>query len=605
MPQVILQYMLYLAVLLGLAYPLGGYVARVMNGERCPLDRVASPVEHGICRVLSVDPDEEMDWKRYLVCVLAFSAVSLVVVMAILMCQGGLPGNPDHVGGMGAALAFNTAVSFVTNTNWQAYAGETALSWFSQAVGLTVQNFVTPAVAIGVLFALIRGFVRTDGEGLGNFWNDLIRSVLHVLLPLSLVMAVLLMAGGVVQGTGATRYVTLREPIAVDASGDVIANADIDEAAGTVSVDGVTVDDATIVTEEAVPQGLAASQVAIKQLGTNGGGYFGTNSAYPLENPTPFTNLLEVIAILLIPCALCFSFGICVGNKRQGWAMCAAMGVCLLVALAVIAVSEQCGTAALSQGGSVDLSWSGQAGGNMEGKEARFGIVSSSVWAAFTTAASNGSVNCMHDSLTPLGGMMCMLLIQLGEVVFGGAGCGLYGMLGFAILTVFIAGLMVGRTPEFLGKKVEPYEMRWSVLACLATPMAILVGSGIAALVPGVADSLTNSGAHGFSELLYAFSSAGGNNGSAFAGLSADTAFLDVSLGLVMLFARFLPMASVLAIGGSLSCKRKVAASAGTLRTDGPMFVFLLVFIVILIGALSFFPALSLGPIAEFLGVAA
>jgi K+-transporting ATPase ATPase A chain len=604
MPQVVLQYALYLAILVGLAYPLGLYVSKVMSGESVALSRLLRPVERGVYRLVRVDEDEEMGWRHYLACVLGFSLVSFVVLLAILLAQGWLPGNPDGVASMRWDLALNTAASFVTNTNWQSYAGETTLSWLSQSMGLTVQNFVTPAVGMAVLFALVRGFVRTEGEGLGSFWADLVRGVLYVLLPLALVLAVCLVAAGVPQSTSSTRYVTLDEPVALDASGNIIADAQIDVDAGTVSVDGVQVEGARIVTEEAIPQGLVASQVAIKQLGTNGGGYFGTNSAHPLENPSPLTNLLEMISILLIPAALCFSFGRSVCDGRQGWAMFAAMFACLLVGLAIIAVCEQTGTAQLSQGGAVDLGCVGQAGGNMEGKEVRLGIASSSTWSAFTTAASNGSVNCMLDSLTPLAGLVTMLLMQLGEVVFGGVGCGMYGMLGFAILTVFVAGLMVGRTPEFLGKKIEPYEMRWSVLVCLATPIAILVGSGIAALVPEVAGSLTNTGAHGFSEMLYAYSSAGGNNGSAFAGLSSDTVFLNVSLALVMVFARFLPMVSVLAIAGGLVGKRKVATSAGTLSTNGPMFVFLLVFMVILVGALSFVPALSLGPIAEALGSA-
>ena len=365
---------------------------------------------------------------------------------------------------------------------------------------------------------------------------------------------------------------------------------------------GRTVEGAQIVTEQFVPMGPAASQVAIKQSGTNGGGFMGVNSAHPLENPSPFTNLLEMISLLLIPAALCFTFGRCVKNKKQGVAIFLAMFLCLVTALAVVAVNEQMATPQLAQSGAVDLSAVQQAGGNMEGKETRFGIATSSTWAVFTTAASNGSVNAMHDSFTPLGGMIPMLLMQLGEVVFGGTGCGLYGMLAFAILAVFIAGLMVGRTPEFLGKKIEPYEMKWAVVVCLATPVAILIGSGIAAALPQVVESLGNTGAHGFSEVLYAFSSAGGNNGSAFAGLNANTVFLNLSLGLVMLFVRFVPVVGTLAIAGSLAKKKRLAVTAGTLSTTNGMFVFLLIFVVLLVGALSFFPALALGPIAEFFG---
>lgn len=390
--------------------------------------------------------------------------------------------------------------------------------------------------------------------------------------------------------------------MAVSAEGEILEDAVIDEKAGTVTIGGVLVPDAEIITEQFVPMGPAASQIAVKQTGTNGGGFMGVNSAHPLENPNAFTNLIEMLSILLIPTALCFTFGASVKNKKQGIAIFMAMFICLVIALGTIAVNEQMAAPQLAQNGEVNISALDQAGGNMEGKETRFGIAASSTWAAFTTAASNGSVNSMHDSYTPLGGMAMMLLIQLGEVVFGGVGCGLYGMLAFAILTVFIAGLMVGRTPEFLGKKIEPYEMKWAVLVCLATPIAILAGSGMAAVVPSVLGSLHNGGAHGFSEMLYAYSSAGGNNGSAFAGFSADTVFLNISLGLSMLFARFLPMVGTLAVAGSLAQKKKIAATVGTLSTTNAMFVFLLIFIVLLIGALSFFPALALGPLAEYFG---
>lgn len=547
-------------------------------------------------------PKEQMSWKKYAAGVLAFSGTGLAFLFLLQLFQGVLPGNPQGLPGVKWDLAFNTSASFVTNTNWQAYSGESTLSYLTQALGLTVQNFVSAATGIAVLFALIRGFVKVRETGLGSFWVDMTRIVVHILLPLNLVIALLLAAGGVVQNLKPAETVPLLEPVAVSAEGEVLEDAVIDREAGTVTVDGALIPDAEIVTEQFVPMGPAASQVAIKQSGTNGGGFEGVNSAHPLENPSAFTNLIEMISILLIPAALCFTFGSAVKNKKQGIAIFMAMFLCLVVALGCIAVNEQAGTAQLAQDGAVDLSVVNQAGGNMEGKETRFGIAASATWAAFTTAASNGSVNAMHDSLTPIGGMVTMLLMQLGEVVFGGVGCGLYGMLAFAILTVFIAGLMVGRTPEFLGKKIEPYEMKWSVLVCLATPMAILVGSGIAAVVPSVMDSLNNGGPHGFSELLYAYSSCGGNNGSAFAGFNANTVFLNVSLGLVMLFARFLPVIGTLAIAGSLARKKKIAATAGTLSTTNAMFVFLLIVVVLLIGALSFFPALALGPLAEFLG---
>lgn len=596
----ILQYILYLAVLVALAIPLGAYIKKVMNGEKTFLSKVLTPCENAVYKVMRVNKDEQMSWKKYAVSVLIFSGIGFVFLFLLQLLQGVLPGNPQGLPGVRWDLSFNTAASFVTNTNWQAYSGESTLSYLTQALGLTVQNFVSAAAGIAVLFALIRGFTKARTDGLGSFWVDMTRIVIHILIPLNLVIAVCLVGGGVIQNLKGAETVSLVEPIAVSAEGEIIEDAQIDLEANAVTVDGKLVPDAQIVTEQFVPMGPAASQVAIKQTGTNGGGFMGVNSAHPLENPNAFTNLLEMISLLLIPAALCFTFGKAVKNKRQGVAIFMAMFICLVIALGVVAVNEQAATPQLAQDGNVNISMIDQAGGNMEGKESRFGIATSATWATFTTAASNGSVNSMHDSYTPLGGMIPMILMQLGEVIFGGTGCGLYGMLAFAILTVFIAGLMVGRTPEFLGKKIEPYEMKWAVLVCLATPIAILVGSGIAAVVPEVANSLANSGAHGFSELLYTYSSAGGNNGSAFAGFNANTVFLNVSIGLIMIFARFLPIVGILAIAGSLAKKKNIATTAGTLSTTNAMFVFLLIFIVLLIGALSFFPALALGPIAEF-----
>ena len=596
----VIQYISYLAVLVILAIPLGTYIKKVMNGEKTFLSKILMPCENAVYKVMRIEKEEQMNWKKYAISVLIFSGIGLVFLFLLQLFQGVLPGNPQKMPGVTWDLSFNTAASFITNTNWQAYTGEAVLSYLTQAVGLTVQNFVSAATGIAVLFALIRGFIKVKSNGLGSFWVDMTRIVIHILIPLNLVFAMLLVGGGVIQNLKGAETVALVEPIAVSADGEIIENAEIDFDKGLVMIDGKVEEDATIVTEQFVPMGPAASQVAIKQTGTNGGGYMGVNSAHPLENPNAFTNFIEMISILLIPVALCFTFGQAVKNKKQGIAIFMAMFLCLVLALASIAVSEQLATPQLAQNGLVDISTTEQAGGNMEGKETRFGIATSSTWAAFTTAASSGSVNSMHDSYTPLGGMVTMLQMQLGEVIFGGVGCGLYGMLAFAILTVFIAGLMVGRTPEFLGKKIEPYEMKWSVLVCLATPIAILVGSGIAAVIPSVADSLNNSGAHGFSELLYSYSSCGGNNGSAFAGFNANTVFMNVSLGLVMLFARFLPIVGTLAIAGSLAEKKKIATTAGTLSTTNGMFVFLLIFIVLLVGALSFFPALSLGPLAEF-----
>lgn len=597
---VVIQYILYLAILVVLAIPLGAYIKNVMNGEKTFLSKLLTPCENAVYKVLRVDKDEQMNWKKYTISVLIFSGIGLVFLFLLQLFQGFLPGNPQGLPGVKWDLSFNTAASFITNTNWQAYSGESTLSYLTQALGLTVQNFVSAATGIAVLFALIRGFMRVKTDGLGSFWVDMTRIIIHILIPLNLVFSLLLVSGGVIQNLKAGETVSLVEPIGVSAEGEILENAKIDLEAGTVVVDGQIVEDAEIVTEQFVPMGPAASQVAIKQTGTNGGGFMGVNSAHPLENPNAFTNLIEMISLLLIPAALCFTFGNAVKNKKQGIAIFMAMFLCLVFALSVVAVNEQFATPQLIQNGNVDVSMVDQAGGNMEGKETRFGIAASSTWATFTTAASNGSVNSMHDSYTPLGGMVTMLLMQLGEVIFGGVGCGLYGMLAFAILTVFIAGLMVGRTPEFLGKKIEPYEMKWSVLVCLATPIAILVGSGIAAVWPGIESSLNNVGAHGFSELLYTFSSCGGNNGSAFAGFNGNTMFLNLLLGFVMLFARFLPIIGTLAISGSLAEKKKIATTAGTLSTTNTMFVFLLIFIVLLVGALSFFPALALGPIAEF-----
>lgn len=596
----ILQYVLYLAVLVLLAVPLGAYIKKAMNGEKTFLSKILTPCENAVYKVMRVNKDEQMTWKKYLVSVLLFSGIGLVFLFLLQLLQGVLPGNPQGLPSVKWDLSFNTASSFVTNTNWQAYTGESTLSYLTQALGLTVQNFVSAATGIAVLFAMIRGFMKVKSEGLGSFWVDLTRATIHVLIPLNLVIAVALVGGGVIQNFKGAESVSLVEPIAVSAEGEIIENAVIDKKAGTVTVDGKAVSDAQIVDEQFVPMGPAASQVAIKQTGTNGGGFMGVNSAHPLENPNAFTNIIEMISLLLIPAALCFTFGKMLKNKKQGVAIFLAMFIMLAVALGVIAVNEHAATPQLAQNGTVDVTMIDQAGGNMEGKETRFGIATSSTWAAFTTAASNGSVNSMHDSYTPLGGMITMLQMMLGEVIFGGVGCGLYGMLAFAILAVFISGLMVGRTPEFLGKKIEPYEMKWAVLVCLATPIAILAGSGIAAVFPGIEDSLNNGGAHGFSEVLYSYASAGGNNGSAFAGFNANTVFLNVSLGLVMLFVRFLPIIGTLAIAGSLAGKKKIAATVGTLSTTNGMFVFLLIVVVLLVGALSFFPALALGPIAEF-----
>ena len=579
------EYGVYLALLVALAIPLSAYLNKVMAGQKTVLSRVLVPVENAVYRCIRVDKSEDMGWKRYLVSAFAFSAICLVGLFAILMLQGLLPLSPEGIPGMSWDLAFNTAVSFVTNTNWQAYSGESALSYFSQAIGLTVQNFVTPAVGMAVLFALFRGLVSESAPGLGNFFVDVTRSVLFVLIPLALVVTVVDVWQGSPQNVSEYQEVQLLEPVGIDAEGNVV------EADDPTAVQ--------VIDEGVVPMGPQASQVAIKQLGTNGGGYNGVNSASALENPTPLTNLVQCISLLLIPFALVFSFGRFVADRRQGRAIFAAMFVVLVASLAVIAFFEQAGTPQLAADGSVYMGTYDQSGGNMEGKEARFGVTDSSLWAAFTTAASNGAVNSMHDSYTPIGGMVPIILMGLGEIIGGGIGCGLYGMIGFVILTVFIAGLMVGRTPEYLGKKIGPKEMRMATILCITTPLLILVGAGIMSLDPATANSLNNPGVHGFSEVLYAATSAGGNNGSAFAGFNGNTPLINLVLGFEMLANRFIPIAAVCVLAGSLAVRPKVATSAGTLSTSNALFVFLLVLMVLLIGALTMFPALALGPVAE------
>lgn len=638
----VLQYGLYLALLVALGWPLGKYIYKVMNGDRVFLTPVLRPVEKGVYRLMHIQENEDMGWKKYaLVCVL-FNLFGFLALWGMQMLQHVLPLNPEGIGATSWHLGFNTASSFMTNTNWQAYSGETTLSYFTQMLGLTVQNFVSPAVGLAVMFALIRGLLRTRQHGIGSFWTDMVRGVLYILIPLSLVLALVQTSQGVIQNFSGHAEYQLLEPIEVSeesaleegatfaladetiatkadggetalpagtrlrVSGGMTALEDgtnvalpadtaliLSDGSEAALVEGTTVSTTSLVTHGAIPMGPASSQIAIKQLGTNGGGYNGVNSAHPLENPTPLSNLGEMLALLLIPVGCCFAFGYGVKDKKQGVAIFLAMFIMLVIALGCCAMFEHAGTPQLEQGGAV------ASAGNMEGKETRFGVPTSVTWATFTTAASNGSVNSMHDSYTPMGGLIPMLLMQLGEVVFGGVGCGLYGMIGFVILTVFIAGLMVGHTPEYLGKKIEAREMKMAVLVCLATPIACLIGSGIACLLPSTVDSLNNAGAHGFSEVLYSYSSAAGNNGSAFAGFNANTPFLNVSIGLVMLFVRFVPLLATLAIAGSMVEKKHIAVSAGTLSTSNGMFVFLLIFIVLLVGALSFFPALALGPIAE------
>ncbi|ESQ92206.1 ATPase [Asticcacaulis sp. AC460] len=557
-----LQLGLYMLVLTALAVPLGLYMARVLSGERNLLTPVLAPVERLIYGACNVRPDQEMTWKDYATAVILFSLGGFLLLFGLLLAQGSIPPNPQNLPGLTPDLAFNTAVSFVTNTNWQSYGGETTLSYFSQMAGLTVQNFVSAAVGIAVLAALIRGLSRHATDKLGNFWVDLVRTNLYILLPLALILAVLLASQGVIQ--------TL-EPYAT-----------------AKTLEGAN---------QTLALGPVASQEAIKMLGTNGGGFFNTNSAHPFENPTPFSNFIEMLSILIIPAALCFTFGRMIGDKRQGIAIFAAMTL-VFVPLTVACIGlEQAGNPHLIAAGA------DPSGGNMEGKETRFGIANSAIWAAATTAASNGGVNAMHDSFTPLGGMIPMLLMKFGEVIYGGAGSGLYGMLIFVILTVFIAGLMVGRTPEYLGKKIGAFEIKMASIAVLLPSALILTCTAVAVLTePGKAN-IYNPGAQGFSEVLYAFTSAANNNGSAFAGLGANNPFYNSLLGLCMLFGRFFVLLPVLAIAGSLAAKKTIPASAGTLPTHTPLFVVVLVGIIVLVGVLTYAPALALGPVIEHLNM--
>ncbi|MEQ1891458.1 MAG: potassium-transporting ATPase subunit KdpA, partial [Planctomycetota bacterium] len=542
---------LYVVSLVLLARPLGEFIARVNAGERHLLSRPLGGLERTLLRLLGVRADEEHGWKTYGLGLLLFNALGFVALYALQRLQQHLPLNPAGLGAVTADSAFDTAVSFVTNTNWQGYAGETTLSYLTQMLGLTVQNFVSAATGMAVLAALLRGFARRSSATIGCFWVDLVRSCVHVLLPLALLLALALAACGVVQ--------TFAGPVSVRPLDPEVA-------------------------AQVLPLGPAASQVAIKQLGTNGGGFFNANSAHPLENPGALSNLLQSLAILLLPAALCFTAGATLKDRRQGVALLAAMLLVLVPSIVLVHLAESASTPALLAAGADPLA------GNLEGKELRFGLAQSSIWVAATTAASNGSVNAMHDSLTPLGGLVPMVLMQLGEVIFGGVGSGLYGMFAFAIVAVFVAGLMVGRTPEYLGKKLGAFEMKMAALVILAPCFAVLCGTALAAALPAGRLGVQDPGAHGFSELLYAFSSAGNNNGSAFGGLSASTPFFNVSLALAMLIGRYATLVPVLALAGALARKKSVPAGAGTLPTHTPLFVVLLLGTVVLVGALTFLP---------------
>jgi K+-transporting ATPase ATPase A chain len=586
-----------MVVLIALAKPLGAYMADIYEGKPAVLNQLGAPLERLIYRMCGVDETKEMHWTQYTLAVLWFSLAGLFAVYGLQRLQNYLPLNPAGMAAVSPDSSFNTAISFVTNTNWQGYGGESTMSDLTQMLALTVQNFVSAALGMAVVIALIRGFARQSARTIGNFWVDLTRGTFYILLPLAIAFALVLVAQGVPQTLAAYQTVPLVEPIEYD-------NPKLDAAGQPMKDDkGNPVTDKATQKEQVIAVGPVASQIAIKQLGTNGGGFFNANSAHPFENPTPLTNFLELLAILLIPASLCYTFGVMVGDRRQGWAVLAAMTIVFVALLAVCVGAEQAGNPRLAKLGVDQAATSAQAGGNMEGKETRFAVVNSALWATATTAASNGSVNAMHDSFTPLGGLIPLWLIQIGEVIYGGVGSGLYGMLMLVIVGVFVAGLMIGRTPEYLGKKVEAYEIKMASIAVLVPLFTALFGTALGVITEAGRAGVANPAAHGFAEILYAFSSASGNNGSAFAGLSANTPFYNTALAIVMFFSRYWIIIPVLALAGSMAAKKKVPAGAGTLETHTPLFVFFLIGVVVIIGALTFIPALALGPIVEHLAL--
>jgi len=591
---VLLALFLLSLVLLGVK-PLGIYIANVMEGKPIFPLRVGASLESAIYRACGTDPAVEMGWKQYAVAVLAFNGLGVLVVYALQRLQGWLPLNPQGFSAVAPDSAFNTAISFVTNTNWQGYAGETTMGYLVQMSGLAVQNFLSAATGIVVAIALVRGLARHGVATIGNFWVDVTRATLYILLPLATLLAVVLASQGVIQNFSAYRDVQMLEPVAYSQRVVDAAGVPVSDAAGNPVIETVTTQ------TQSLAMGPIASQESIKELGTNGGGFLNANSAHPFENPTPWSNLLEMLAILLIPTALAYTFGYLVGDTRQGWAVLAAMLILLVALMTVAQFSEQAGNPAIAPLGVDQAASELQPGGNMEGKEARFGIGASALFASITTGTSTGAVNSMHDSFTPLGGAVPLFLMQLGEVAPGGVGTGLYSMLVFAIIGVFIAGLMIGRTPEYIGKKIEAFEMKMASIAILVMPFIVLAGTAVAVMAETGRAGVANPGAHGFSEILYAFSSAGNNNGSAFAGLSANTPFYNLALGLAMWFGRFWPIVAVLAIAGSLAAKKRIPVTPGTMPTHGPLFITLLIGTVLLVGALTFVPALALGPVVEHL----
>jgi len=574
-----LQTTLFFVVLLALVKPLGTFMARVYQGERTFLSFVMAPCENLLYRLCGVNRDEEMGWQRYAWAMLLFNLVLFAALFAILMTQHLLPLNPQKLPAFSWQLALNTAISFTTNTNWQAYAGEQAASYFTQMVGLGVHNFASAATGMAIVIALIRGFARRKTSMLGNFWVDMTRGIIYILLPISLIAALILVSQGVIQNLSPYRTVPLVQATSHD-------KARLDARGNRVSEN-------VVVKEVLIPMGPVASQEAIKELGTNGGGFFNANSAHPFENPTPLTNMLEILLILLIPGSLTYTFGVMVGNTRQGWMLLGVMLFVLIASFGSLQHAEQSGNPLVAR--------LGVQGGNMEGKEVRFGMAGSNLFTVATTGTSCGAVNTMHDSLTPLGGMIPLCLILLGEIIFGGVGSGLYTMLAFAIIAVFVSGLMIGRTPEYLGKKIEVREMWLSILAILTAGVMVLILSGVAMITPQAESSMANPGAHGLSELLYAMASMANNNGSAFAGLSANVNFYNLLGSLAMTLGRYVPALAVLAMAGSLAEKKYVPPSLGTLPTDRLPFALWLTLVILIVGALTFFPALSLGPIVEHL----
>lgn len=594
-PQSIILLVVFLVVLLMLAYPVGIFLAKVGDGTSLPGLGWMTKVENILYRICGINAASAMSWKTYAIALLVFNATGALFVYAVQRVQAWLPLNPQALSNVSPDSAFNTAISFVSNTNWQSYVGESTMSYLTQMLALTGQNFFSAATGMAVAFALSRGFASHATQSLGNFWVDITRATLYVLLPLSIIFAVLLMGQGVIQNFSAYKTVTLLDPVTYTQPKNGTSGQPLKDAKGDPVTETLTVKTQTLA------MGPVASQEAIKMIGTNGGGFFNANSAHPYENPTPLANFMQMLSIFLIPAGLCFAFGRMIGDLRQGWAVLGAMTAIFVVSTVVVLMAEQQAHPALQALGVDQAASALQSGGNMEGKETRFGISASALFAAITTAASCGAVNAMHDSFMPLGGMVPLVLIQLGEVVFGGVGSGLYGMLIFAILAVFIAGLMIGRTPEYLGKKIQAFDMKMTSIAILVTPVLVLTGTAIAVMVePGKA-GIANPGAHGLSEILYAFSSAANNNGSAFAGLSANTPFYNVLLAIAMWFGRFAMIVPILAIAGSLAAKKRVAVTPGTMPTHGLLFVGLLVGIVVLVGVLNYVPALALGPIIEHL----